>query len=162
MMIFNKMTNSDWRALILAAAVITMLLLSMGCSYQRKLQRAEKKITRIANKYPELTKVDTITITDVDTFIVQEIHIDTVHALALNETTRVVENERVMVRYYYDTITRNIYHDVHVKGDTIVKTETHQVTNKNIHVHNRFNWRTWLILGVIILAIVSLFRRLFT
>lgn len=50
------------KTLLLLAACYSLLLSS--CTYQQKLARAERKIERLANRFPELKRIDTLTIRD--------------------------------------------------------------------------------------------------
>lgn len=66
---------------------------------------------------------DTILIRIQDTIVVTEIKHDTISQLFYNDTIKIIDrtidNSRVVLKYFYDTLTRNIYHDLKVETDTI-------------------------------------------
>ena len=77
---------------------ITLILLCItliGCSEQKKLRRAERKIERLTIKYPQLLVKDTI----VDTLqvIVPKVEVDTF--FDANQDTVVINNDRLTIRY---------------------------------------------------------------
>lgn len=91
---------------------VIIISLMVSCSPQKKLQRLIKK-------HPELIKIDTIRIEIHDTIILKEFSFDTISQFFTSDTIQVIDNSRITLKYYYDTIEKNIYHDVKFKQDTI-------------------------------------------
>jgi hypothetical protein len=93
-----------------AISIITFLLV-FGCSPQKKLQRLVKK-------HPELIKLDTIIIRD--TIIIEDFVVDTITKMEYHDSTVVIDNSKVYLKYFYDTITREIHHEVECLGQEII------------------------------------------
>lgn len=88
---------------------IILILLLTQCTPQQRIQR-------IAKKY-NLSLIDSIIVRD--TVIIQTYKIDTTTIIKHNHTTEVINNDRVRLQYFYDTLTREIWHEVECKGDTV-------------------------------------------
>ena len=129
--------------------VVTLILIAFvltSCSYDAKIRRAEKKVVKLSKKYPELVQKDTVTI--IDTVVIESVTHDTVTSIVYHDSVTVVDNEKVYLKYFYDTLRREIYHEVECKGDTIIR--EHEVVTNKVVVKDRFKW--WkLFLGIIIL-----------
>ena len=128
---------------------ISISLLIVSCSPQ-------KRLNRLVKKHPELITIDTIRI--VDTIIVENYLFDTTTVLHFNDSVTVINNEKVILKYFYDTLRQEIYHEVECIGDTIIK-ETFIPIEKI--VFKELSWwekyRTIIIiLGVLILAYIVL------
>ncbi len=93
-----------------AISIITFLLV-FGCSPQKKLQRLVKK-------HPELLQLDTIVIRD--TIIIEDFVVDTITKMEYHDSTVVIDNSKVYLKYFYDTITREIHHEVECLGQEII------------------------------------------
>jgi len=93
-----------------AISIITFLLV-FGCSPQKKLQRLIKK-------HPELIKLDTIIVRD--TIIIEDFVVDTITKMEYHDSTVVIDNSKVYLKYFYDTITREIHHEVECLGQEII------------------------------------------
>ena len=78
----------------------------------------QKKLNRLIKKHPELLQQDTIRV--VDTVVVQNYDTTTTTVIRLHDTTTVIDNSRVVLKYFYDTLTNNIIHEVECIGDTII------------------------------------------
>lgn len=76
-------------------ALILLCITLIGCSEQKKLRRAERKIERLTIKYPQLLVKDTI----VDTLqvVVPKVEVDTF--FSANQDTVVINNDRLTIRY---------------------------------------------------------------
>ena len=141
------------------AVIITAALLLTACSPERRLQR-------LLDKFPELSRVDTITVTD--TIVVPG---DTLWRSVLLRTTDTVtvENERQVVKIQRirtgspcDTAAIALDVEARVKPDTVYSTITVEVPRvvpcpEDAKVHKW--WRTAaMILGVFSLALFLLYR----
>ena len=100
-----------------------------GCasSKLRKKDRADRKIEQAKRLAPELFQVDKVVF--IDTVIIETHSIDTVTKIVSHDTTTVVNNDRLVLKYFYDTLRQDIYHEVECKGDTVIKERIKYVDN---------------------------------
>jgi hypothetical protein len=114
------------------------------------VDRAEK----FARKHGLLIQ-DTIMI--IDTVIIQNYKRDTLTQFIVNDSITVINNEKVSLRYFYDTLTREIYHEIECKGDTLI--EKHVITTDRIKVvESKKDWITWVLLGGCLFIFLILIR----
>lgn len=78
---------------------------------------AEKRIARIIKKHPELLVKDTITI--MDTTIVKGSTVDSL--FVFNSDTIVISDSNQVIKYFYNTITKNHYIKGEVKEREVIK-----------------------------------------
>lgn len=78
-----------------SVALIFLCLSFIGCSPQKKLRRAERKIERLTIKYPQLLVKDTII--DTVQVVVPKVEVDTF--FDANQDTVVINNDRLTIRY---------------------------------------------------------------
>ena len=109
----------------------------------------QKRLNRIIKNHPELLAKDTIKI--IDTVIVENYNYDTTTIIKTHDTTTIINNERVILRYFYDTLRQEIYHEVECIGDTIIK-ETFIPIEKI--VYKELTW--WQKYGTLIIIIFLL------
>ena len=125
---------------------ISILTLLMSCSPQ-------KRLNRIVKNNPHILQKDTIQIVVRDTIIIQSQTYDTITKFFHSDTIQVIDNSRITLKYYYDTIEKNIYHSVDYKTDTIffekiVPVEVERVVIKELTWWQKNN--QWIIfLGII-------------
>ena len=100
------------RILIVAIIIYVIGLIMSSCSPMQRMNRLIKN-------HPELVRVDTIHI--IDTLIVQSYNYDTTTLFVQHKTVEVVNNEKLKLVYFYDTLTKEIHHSVICKGDTIIR-----------------------------------------
>lgn len=98
--------------------IILLAIVSISCSPQRRLNWKIDRAEIFARKH-DLIIVDTIWIPDTTFIERQVVRNDSI--FIYNDTTIVINNDRVRVEYYYDSITNNIYHEVEVKEIEIIK-----------------------------------------
>ena len=98
--------------------ILLLCIFLISCSPQNRLNRKVKRAENYAYKHGLVIK-DTIKV--VDTVIVESYIHDTTATIIKHDSTIVVNNEKVFLRYFYDTLRQEIYHEVECKGDTIVK-----------------------------------------
>jgi aspartate carbamoyltransferase regulatory subunit len=79
--------------------------------------RASRKIKKAMRLDPARFKKDTIIIRD--TVIVKSVQVDTVTSIEYHDTIKVIDNSKVVLKYFYDSTTREIWHEVECKGDTV-------------------------------------------
>ena len=98
--------------------ILLLCIFLISCSPQNRLNRKVKRAENYAYKHGLVIK-DTIKV--VDTVIIESYIHDTTSTIIKHDSTIVVNNEKVFLRYFYDTLRQEIYHEVECKGDTIVK-----------------------------------------
>ena len=90
--------------------IVLISLLFICCSPQERLNR-------LITKHPQLLQKDTVIVRD--TVVVENYNYDTTTIIRTHDTTTVINNERVVLKYYYDTLREIIHHDVECLGDTV-------------------------------------------
>jgi hypothetical protein len=95
-----------------------ILIFLASCSPQNRLNRKVKRIENFAYKHG-LVIQDTIKI--LDTVYVQNYNVDTLNTIIKMDSVTVINNEKIYLRYYYDTLRQEIYHEIECKGDTIIR-----------------------------------------
>jgi len=98
--------------------ILILCIFLISCNPQNRLNRKVKRAENYAYKHGLVIK-DTIKI--VDTVIVDNYIHDTTATIIKHDSTIVVNNEKVFLRYFYDTLRQEIYHEVECKGDTIIR-----------------------------------------
>ncbi len=109
-------------------AIVLLILFLSSCSPQKRLQRLLKK-------NPQLIELDTIRV--IDTVIIDNYTYDTITNIHLHDSTTVINNEKVILKYFYDTLKREIWHEVECLGDTIIKETVVQVEKV---VYKQLTW----------------------
>jgi hypothetical protein len=136
--------------ILLLPSFVTILTIVciFSCNPQNRLNRKIKRAENYAYKHGLVIK-DTIKV--IDTVIVESYIHDTTATFYRHDSITVVNNEKVFLRYFYDTLRQEIYHEVECKGDTLIKEVLIPVDNiKVIEKDNRFNI-------VLIILIAALF-----
>ncbi len=131
--------------------VITLILIAFAissCSQKAKVRRAEKKVVKLTKKYPELLQKDTLKI--VDTVVIKSITHDTVAKIVYHDSVTVVDNERVYLKYFYDTVRKEIYHEVECKSDTVIR--EHEVVYDKVVVREKPNY--WILFLVVVVCLI--------
>lgn len=117
--------------------LLLILIFLASCNPQNRLNRKVKRAENYAYKHGLVIK-DTIKV--IDTVIVESYIHDTTATFYRHDSTIVVNNEKVFLRYFYDTLRQEIYHEVECKGDTIIREVFIPVDKiKVIEKDNRFN-----------------------
>ena len=132
------------------ALIIILSILTISCSPQ-------KRINRIVKKHPELLVKDTIKV--IDTIFIQSIHYDTTTKFIEHKTVEVINNDKVRLKYYFDTITKEINHYVECKGDTIIREIQVPYEKINVTTRKGFVWFDWLLVGVLISLLTFIFLK---
>jgi len=79
----------------------------------------QKRLNRIVRNNPHLLNKDTIRV--IDTIVLQNYRVDTIHEIEFHDTVIIQNNDRVEARYYYDTLKKEIHHYIECKSDTVVE-----------------------------------------
>ena len=132
--------------------LIIILVVLSSCSPQ-------KRLNRIVKKHPELIKIDTVRL--IDTVVIDSYHYDTTTKFIEHKTVEVINNERVRLQYRYDTITKEIWHEVECKGDTIIK--THEITHPTIvneidYFSGFYKWGVLVLIGVVVILAYKILK----
>jgi hypothetical protein len=125
--------------------LLLILIFLVSCNPQNRLNRKVKRVENYAYKHGLVIK-DTIKV--IDTVIVDNYIYDTTATFYRHDSITVVNNEKVFLRYFYDTLRQEIYHEVICRGDTLIREVLVPVDKvKVIEKDNRFN--------IIIIALLS-------
>ena len=133
--------------------LLLILIFLVSCNPQNRLNRKVKRAENYAYKHGLVIK-DTIKV--VDTVIVENYIHDTTATFYSHDSITVIDNSRVLLKYFYDTLRQEIYHEVECKGDTIIREVFVPVDKiKVIEKDNRFN----IILIVLLAALFFVILR---
>ena len=125
--------------------LLLIVIFLVSCNPQKRLNRKVKRAENYAYKHGLVIK-DTIKV--IDTVIVDNYIHDTTATFYRHDSITVVNNEKVFLRYFYDTLRQEIYHEIECKGDTIIREVLVPVDKiKVIEKDNRF-----MIIIVVLLA----------
>jgi hypothetical protein len=88
------------------------------------------------------------TIKVIDTVVIESYRIDTLNTFTRHDSVVVFNTDKVYLKYFYDTLRQEIYHEVICRGDTLIREVLVPVDKvKVIEKDNRFN--------IIIIALLS-------
>lgn len=135
---------------------MTIIVVMFSCSPQKKLQR-------LVNKHPELMQKDTMFVEIHDTIYIESTSFDTVTQFFHSDTITVINSERLTLKYFYDTITKNIYHDVLIKKDTIFYEREISVPVEKIVIQELTWWQKnnqWVIFLVVLFTLALIFQKI--
>jgi hypothetical protein len=131
---------------------IILIFLVVGCSPQ-------KRLNRLITKYPHLTERDTIVLRD--TVTIQNYVHDTTTVLEFHDTTTVINNERVILKYFHDSLTKEIHHYVECKGDTVYVEKPYYVEKA---VFRELSWwekyKEFLYIGLILIGVLMIMKKI--
>lgn len=130
-----------------------LVLLLIACSPQ-------KRLNRLINKYPYLTEITIDTIYSIDTVIIDNYDTTVLNKIIKHDSTIVVNNEKVYLKYFYDTLKETIIHEVECFGDTVIKEKIIPYKVEKV-VYKQLSW--WqqykhliIIFALLILALIVL------
>lgn len=131
--------------------VLTVALL-FNCSPQ-------KRLNRLVKKHPSLVELDTIKI--IDTVITPTIQHDTTTVFKVSTHDTVINNEKVFLKYFYDTLTREIHHEYICFGDTIIQEKIIPIEKI---VYKEINWwekyQSLIYIFLIAFVLLVIYKRL--
>jgi hypothetical protein len=117
--------------------ILLILIFLVGCSPQNRLNRKVKRAENYAYKHGLVIK-DTIKV--IDTVVIDNYRIDTLNTFTRHDSTVVFNTDKVYLKYFYDTLRQEIYHEVECRGDTIIREVLVPVDKiKVIEKDSRFN-----------------------
>jgi len=130
-----------------------ILIFLVSCSPQNRLNRKVKRAENYAYKHGLVIK-DTIRV--IDTVVIDNYRIDTLNTFTRHDSVVIFNNDKVYLKYFYDTLRQEIYHEVECKGDTIIREVLVPVDKiRVIEKDNRFN----IILIVLLAALFFVILR---
>ena len=119
----------------------------------------QKRMNRLIKKFPNLVQLDTIRI--VDTVIVPTIEHDTTTIFKVSTHDTVINSEKVFLKYFYDTLTREIHHEYICFGDTIIQEKIVQVEKV---IYKELDWwekyQSLIYIGLALFVLSIIYKRL--
>ena len=93
--------------------------------------------------------------------IVQNYNYDTTTIIKLHDTTTVINNERVILKYYYDTLREVIYHEVECLGDTVY---TEKLITVEKAVFRELSWwekyKEFIYISLVLLLVLIVLKKI--
>ena len=130
-----------------------LILLLIACSPQ-------KRLNRLISKYPHLTETKIDTIYSIDTVIILDYDTTVVNNIIKQRTDTVIYNEKVFLKYFYDTLRQEIIHEVECFGDTVIKEKIIPYEVKKVVYKELTWWQQYkhliIIFALLILALIVL------
>lgn len=128
-----------------------LLLLLISCTPQYRLNR-------IIRRHPELAR--TTTETRIDTIVIQRFDTITNTKIVYHDSTIVINNERVKLQYFYDTLNKEIWHEVECKEIYITDTNIVEIQRIEAQVKSSTNWLfSVLAMITLLLFMLLIFRK---
>ena len=137
--------------------LILILIFLVSCNPQNRLNRKVKRVENYAYKHGLVIK-DTIKV--IDTVIVDNYIHDTISTIIKMDSVTIINNEKVFLRYYYDTLRQEIYHEVECKGDTLIREIL--VPVDKIRVIDKDNRFIIIVIALLVALILIILRRNYT
>jgi len=96
---------------------LIIVFISVSSCTGVKEWRAKRKIRKARELDPSLFMSDTLRVKD--TIYLSSFIYDTLTQVISKDTVIVVDNSRVTLKYFHDSTTKEIWHEVECKGDTV-------------------------------------------
>ena len=125
-----------------------LILLLVSCSPQ-------KRLNRLISKNPDLIQLDTLIVRD--TIVIESFNYDTVTTFKYSDTTIIVNTEKVLARYYYDTLRQEIWHEIECKEDTIFYEKlvpVEKVVYKELSFWEKYQTLIYILLALFVLLVL--------
>ena len=125
-----------------------LILLLVSCSPQ-------KRLNRLITKNPDLIQLDTLIVRD--TIVIESFNYDTVTTFKYSDTTIIVNTEKVLARYYYDTLRQEIWHEIECKEDTIFYEKlvpVEKVVYKELSFWEKYETLIYILLALFVLLVL--------
>ena len=125
-----------------------LILLLVSCSPQ-------KRLNRLITKNPDLIQLDTLIVRD--TIVIESFNYDTVTSFKYSDTTIIVNTEKVLARYYYDTLRQEIWHEIECKEDTIFYEKlvpVEKVVYKELSFWEKYETLIYILLALFVLLVI--------
>ena len=132
--------------------ILLLCIFFISCSPQNRLNRKVKRAENYAYKHGLVIK-DTIKV--IDTVVIDNYRIDTLNTFTRHDSVVIFNNDKVYLKYFYDTLKQEIYHEVECKGDTIIREVLVPVDKiKVIDKDNRVNIVIMVILAALFFIVL--------
>ena len=125
-----------------------LLLLLVSCTPQ-------KRLNRLITKHPNLIQLDTLIVRD--TIVIESFNYDTVTTFKYSDTTIIVNTEKVLAKYYFDTLRQEIWHQIECKEDTIFYEKlvpVEKVVYKELSFWEKYSLLIYIALALFVLLII--------
>lgn len=125
-----------------------LLLLLVSCTPQ-------KRLNRLITKHPNLIQLDTLIVRD--TIVVNSYNYDTITTFKYSDTTIIVNTEKVLAKYYFDTLRQEIWHQIECKEDTIFYEKlvpVEKVVYKELSFWEKYSLLIYIALALFVLLII--------
>jgi hypothetical protein len=125
-----------------------LIILLISCTPQ-------KRLNKLIKKHPTLVQLDTIVIRD--TIVIEDYSHDTTTIFQFHDSTTVVNNEKVILKYFYDTLTREIHHEYICLGDTVIQekiVQVEKVVYKELSWWEQYQTLVYILLGLFVALII--------
>jgi hypothetical protein len=103
--------------------------------------------------------MDTVVVRD--TVVIESYVYDTTTIIRLHDTTTVLNNERVILKYFYDTLREVIHHDVECIGDTVY---TEKLVPIKTAVFRELSWwdkyKEFIYIGLVLILVLFVLKKL--
>jgi hypothetical protein len=117
-------------------------------------------LNRLINKYPYLTEITIDTIYSIDTVIIDNYDTTVLNKIIKHDSTIVINNEKVYLKYFYDTLKETIIHEVECFGDTVIKEKIIPYKVEKVVYKELTWWQQYkhliIIFALLILALIVL------
>lgn len=97
-----------------------------------------RRLGRLLKKHPELVKTTIVH----DTITIEKVVHDTITKIVRHDSVTVVNNERVKLKYFYDTVRQEIHHEVECKE--IIKPYVKEIKTVQA-VKTKLPWWLWVV-----------------
>jgi len=133
--------------------IILSLLTLQSCALTKK-NRADRKIRKAMFLDPQRFENETVTIHD--TVIIKVHSVDTITQIVSHDTVTVINNDRVKLKYFYDTTRLEIWHEVECKGDTVYI--ENEVIIEKVSASSRGDFPLWIyIVGALVVIVLAFY-----
>lgn len=125
-----------------------LLLLLVSCTPQ-------KRLNRLITKHPNLIQLDTLIVRD--TIVIESFNYDTITTFKYSDTTIIVNTEKVLAKYYFDTLRKEIWHQIECKEDTIFYEKlvpVEKVVYKELSFWEKYSLLIYIALALFVLLII--------
>ena len=125
-----------------------LLLLLVSCTPQ-------KRLNRLITKHPNLIQLDTLIVRD--TIVIESYNYDTITTFKYSDTTIIVNTEKVLAKYYFDTLRQEIWHKIECKEDTIFYEKlvpVEKVVYKELSFWEKYSLLIYIALALFVLLII--------
>ena len=135
---------------------IVLICLIVSCSPQ-------KRLNRLVKKHPELSQIDTLNLVVRDTIVIEKQSFDTTTQIIYHDSVTVINNERVILKYFYDTITQELNHYLENKTDTIYTEKIVNVPVDRVIVRELSWWdryKEFIYIGLVLIMVVIILKKI--